>query len=531
MHKRVALAYFSLMLTFGILILTIFFINLDVKITETAQSVNKRSVGLDTSRGMIYDCNMTKIVNSNTYNVTVSLPFMDNLEKLAPYITAEKKEELYNKFSEGKIGIIETGKRFADDEIKTVTLAKRYYDNQPLCHIIGHLDSEGNGATGLEKAYNKYLALQSGNIKAQWSVNALGHILHGESLTFENDDYLSPAGIQLTIDLSLQHIAESCLNDNNITKGAVVIMNSDTAELLAIASAPVFNPNELETALEDKDQPFINRATNAYSVGSVFKPILAVCAIENNIDFEYNCTGSITVGSTVFKCNNGNAHGRLNMKTAMEKSCNCYFIMLGQKTGGEKLLNLCKNIGLGTSLELADNFTLPSGVLPDESALRFAPSLANFSFGQGDFLANPIQMACAYSVFANGGYYRAPTLMKGIIDNNGNKIQSVKLPEKQLVLGENTIKEIDDILESVVSNGNGNKAYSTVVESRGKTATAQSGWFENGREINHTWFCGYFSFNNQTYTIVIFKEDGQSGAVDCAPVFKEIAEKIVELKE
>ena len=65
----------------------------------------------------------------------------------------------------------------------------------------------------------------------------------------------------------------------------------------------------------------------------------------------------------------------------------------------------------------------------------------------------------------------------------------------------------------------------------GKTATAQSGWFDDGREIMHTWFCGYFDYNDTTYTIVIFKEDGKTGAEDCAPIFKHIAERIVELKQ
>ena len=133
MHKRVALSFFSLIIIFGILILNIFFIGLDIEITKTAQSVNKRSVELATSRGMIYDCNMKKIVNSNIYNITVSLPFMDNLNKLSPYITTEQKNQLYNNFSEGKIGLVETGKRFNDNEVKTISLAQRYFDNQPLC--------------------------------------------------------------------------------------------------------------------------------------------------------------------------------------------------------------------------------------------------------------------------------------------------------------------------------------------------------------------------------------------------------------
>ena len=136
-------------------------------------------------------------------------------------------------------------------------------------------------------------------------------------------------------------------------------------------------------------------------------------------------------------------------------------------------------------------------------------------------------MAVAYACFANGGYYREPTLMKGIIDKHGNIIQKVALPEKYKVFNESAVNQIDKILESVVANGNANKAYSALTINHGKTATAQSGWFENGREITHTWFCGYFEHNGKTYVVVIFKEDGISGAMDCAPVFKFISENIV----
>ena len=119
--------------------------------------------------------------------------------------------------------------------------------------------------------------------------------------------------------------------------------------------------------------------------------------------------------------------------------------------------------------------------------------------------------------------------MKGIIDENGNTVQEVKLPEKYRILNQSTAKSIDEFLENVVTYGNGRKAYSFITANRGKTATAQSGWYENGREINHTWFCGYFTANRKTYVVAIFKEDGISGANDCAPVFKEISENIVNL--
>ena len=262
---------------------------------------------------------------------------------------------------------------------------------------------------------------------------------------------------------------------------------------------------------------------------SVFKPFVASVAIENNISPLYECTGNIQIGNTYFKCSNHTPHGKVSMNSAMCLSCNTYFIALGQTLGAEKLISLSSDFGLGKSVELADNFYLKSGKLPTAESINSPPSLANLSFGQGELLASPLQMAVAYSVFANGGFYRAPTLMKAIIDEDGNTIQKVNLPQKYRILNEDTARRIDEILEDVVTNGNGNKAYSFITSNRGKTATAQSGWYENGREINHTWFCGYFMANNKTYVVAIFKEDGISGANDCAPVFKELSENIVRL--
>lgn len=96
-------------------------------------------------------------------------------------------------------------------------------------------------------------------------------------------------------------------------------------------------------------------------------------------------------------------------------------------------------------------------------------------------------------------------------------------------MSKSTAAEIDKFLKNVVTDGNGNKAFSEFTDNHGKTATAQSGWFDGEREITHTWFCGYFHHNKTTYTAVILKEDGSSGAADCAPIFKEMSERIAEL--
>ena len=517
------------MLIFGFLIVNLGVIGLNLNTSTSSQKTNEKSFVISTSRGMIYDCKGRRLVNNDSQNITVCLPTTNAFNTISKVLTDEEKSKIYENMSNGKTSVFYTTQKFSENDICSTDIVTRYSSNQPCMHLIGHLDETGKGAMGLEKAYENYLSQQSGKLSAKWHTDALGHILLGESIKFKKDNYLSPAGIQLTIDLDIQRIAENALFHQNIEKGACVVLDADTCEILASASIPEFNPLDLSKSLTSDDSPFLNRVLTPYSVGSVFKPFVASVALECNIDFEYNCTGSIDVNGTVFRCHNSVAHGYSTLKSAMENSCNTYFIALGQKLGAENLLKLCSSLGFGKSIELADNFNLKSGILPSVESITSQQALANLCFGQGEMLISPVQMAVAYACFANGGYYREPTLMKGIIDKNGNIIQKVNLPSKYRVLNDSTIKQIDNILESVVANGNANKAHSEIVTNHGKTATAQSGWFENGREITHTWFCGYFSDNNKTYVIVIFKEDGTSGATDCAPVFKEISENIVNI--
>ena len=529
MFKRIYLAYFSLCVVFGMLIVNLGFIIADIDSSPATTTQGTKSYLISSSRGMIYDRNMEKLVNCENENFAICLPSTEILSKIEKYVADGERQNIYNNLKNGKITIFPTNKTFSENHIKSVSVCNRYSNNQPCVHLIGHLDENGVGAMGLEKAYQNFFNLSKGEIRAVWSVDALGNPLFGEGISIKNDGYNSPMGIQLTIDLTIQKIAENALINHNVTKGAVVILDGSTNEILAMASVPTFDPNNLGKSVNDENLPFINRAITPYSVGSIFKPFVSSVAIENDIEFEYECVGSIKIGSTQFKCSNNTAHGLVDMNSAMEMSCNTYFIALGQKVGTEKLISICSDFGLGKPIELADNFNLKSGKLPTVESINSPQALANLSFGQGELLASPLQMAVAYSCFTNGGFYQHPTLMKAIIDENGKAIQKVELPEKYRIINENTANRVDGILKNVVTNGNGNKAYSFITNNHGKTATAQSGWYENGKEINHTWFCGYFYFNGKTYVVSIFKEDGISGANDCAPVFKEISDNIVKL--
>ena len=226
MYKRIGIAFSLLIFVFGILISNLGIIMLKTGISPFSQSTGTKSVVLSTSRGMIYDTNMKKIVNNETTNTTVCLPTQQALNALKNSLDDKQLKELYDNAKSGKISIFETSDTFRDSHTKSVASVKRYSDNQTCVHLIGHLDEIGQGAMGLEKAYNSYLSNFSGELKAVWSTDAIGNILLGEGIEFEGDSYLSPAGIQLTIDLNIQEIAERSLVESNIDKGAVIILNS-----------------------------------------------------------------------------------------------------------------------------------------------------------------------------------------------------------------------------------------------------------------------------------------------------------------
>lgn len=529
MCKRASTAYFALILFFGVLTVNIFLICLNIDSRPAAGTGSTRRIEIAESRGNIYDRNMKKLVNSSQSTVAVCLPTAEALSLITPFISESERAEVYENISLGTASVVKTDIIFNEPEVKTATVISRYSENQLCANLIGHLDENGKGAMGLEKVYDNYLSMQSGSLSAEWSVDALGHILSGGGIEINNESYTPAGGIQLTIDIDIQRIAEEALKDFNIEKGAAVILDAGTGEILAAASVPAFNPLDLASALKDENSPFVNRAISAYSVGSVFKPFVAAAAIEQRVEISFECSGSIDVGGTVFKCSASRAHGKVDITKAMEKSCNSFFIALGQEMGSESILRLCSALGFGRQNELADGFYSAAGSLPESGDITSPQDLANLSFGQGKLTATPVQLVAAYACFANGGIYREPTLMKAIIDKNINAVQKVSLPEGYRVFSESTAAELDRILESVVKNGNAEKAYSDITVNHGKTATAQSGWYENGREINHTWFCGYFTVSGKTYSVAVLKEDGISGASDCAPVFRQISKDIAQI--
>ena len=220
----------------------------------------------------------------------------------------------------------------------------------------------------------------------------------------------------------------------------------------------------------------------------------------------------------------------MNMRQALEQSCNTYFIQLANQIGAEKVYEMAVLLGFGKETVLASGLVSKAGKLPDLSNLKSSSAaLANFSIGQGDFLATPLQIAAMTAAVANGGAAPRPALTLGIRDADG----SVRFDEPSTAvraMSRSTAEQLAKMMVAVVASGTGNAAAPETGGAGGKTATAETGWkAEDGSAVLQAWFTGFYPAENPQYIITVLAEDGKSGSTTAAPVFKHIADGIAAL--
>lgn len=532
MQKRV-IALFSLFaFCMGLLCVHMLTIHGNAAVQSRAEAARNISAAVGTTRGYIYDCNLRPLVNCDTELMVAIKPTLAALNMAGDVLQTENKDALFETISNGEIAVAQASSTLAAADVKTTSRIVRYGAHALAPHIVGYVNADGDGVCGIEKSYDDLLKSASGTLRARCGMDAKGRLLDGAALEISFENYNSPQGVVLTLDADIQRIAEGALQQFAFQTGAVVVLDVATCEIRAMASVPVFNQNHPADSLDATDAPFLNRAVTPYSVGSVFKAVVAAAALENGIqeNFSYTCTGSIALGETVFNCHEHTGHGKQNLAAATANSCNPYFIELALQVGAPQICAMGENLGLGTKIELADGDYTKPGILPSATDVSSVQDLANLSFGQGTLLASPLQMTAVYAAIANKGIYRAPSLMKAIVDADGEIVQRAFLPGSRRAMSEETAARTGALLYYAVENGSGRRAKPAQTTAAGKTATAQSGWIgEDGNEITHSWFCGYFPYETPRYAVTVLKENGAGGSVDCAPVFQYIAQEIEKL--
>lgn len=484
-------------------------------------------------RGNIYDCNFEKLVNFDQQTVTAAKPCIQSADLLKSHLTKQQYLTLLSNIGKGTIFLEETEDlQFEEDTVRTAKVFKRYSKNQTACHVIGYINSADNvGVSGIEKSYDLLLKEDESKLKLRFFANAQNGVLVGDKIEFLSENYFSKKGVKLTIDKNIQKICENAMKLFSNDCGSCVVMDADKSHIKAMLSTPGFDCDNVAKSLTGENSPLLNRALTAYSVGSVFKTVVAAAAVKYGFDgFEYDCKGSVSIGDHIFSCSSNVSHGKENLSSALADSCNTYFISLAMKLGAKKLIETAENLGFSQSYRLCNDISSDKGYLPNEDEIISDGTLANLAFGQGSLMASPLQVAVCYSAMVTDGTLRFPSLVEGTVDTDGSFIADEQTALSVRALDKQVADRIRELLTANFSYENYFSAKPSYKDclSGGKTSTAQTGWYdENSKEILHSWFAGFVTVGQENYVIVVFKENGTSGAVDCAPVFKEIADRII----
>lgn len=534
-HRRIIAVYCVIVLLMTTLIYRIYYIDASSYLTAAASNQGGYNLPVATTRGQIYDRNMHTLVNNTYQYVAAVMPTPQAATALLAVSSEEEKPALVEKLSSAlPFALTIPDNNIYAHGVDIFRVPDRYGGYQYAPHVIGYLGGDGvSGVSGIERTYDDYLKAAGGKISCGYQSDAAGHIMQGAAMSVNRENEQPSSGVCLTLDRDIQKITQEALAVG-CEKGGVVVMEAATGDILAMASVPYFDQNNIAASLESEDAPFISRAISGYNIGSVFKLVVSSAALEKGISGyrENVCTGSVDVGGVVFRCNNDAVHGVCDMQRALQVSCNSYFITLAQELDPDYLLSFCQNLGFSKSVELADGMTTQAGNLPDSQELKNPAALANFGFGQGSSLATPLQMAGVVSAIVNGGHGVTPRLVRGFTADGAGITSETSVYAENRVLSEDTAEHMRQLMAGVVSNGSGRTAKPVTGGAGGKTSSAQTGQYdENGKEIVHAWFVGFYPEEEPKYSIAVFVEGGESGEHVAAPIFKNIADGIVRLNK
>jgi penicillin-binding protein 2 len=420
---------------------------------------------------------------------------------------------------------------------------KQRYSSDGFClHLIGQTiqadagageGQEWAGASGIEKRYDEELKESWHSEELVAVLDARGGIIPG--LFGKIDHEWKEAASQrvvMTIDYKVQQLVEKAM-EGRVKKGAVVVMDVGSRDILALASRPVFNPYKAgESLAEARDSPFLNRAFGLYHPGSIFKLVVAAAALEAGLVAEddiFDCTGSHVFNDQVsIACWKEGGHGMVKLPEALANSCNSAFIEIGSRVGRKQLLQYARRLQIMDTRIVGYPGVEGGGYVRIEPG---APALGNACIGQEGVMLTPVQVASLITTIADDGQWRSPRLVKGIQQLNGRWEQAFEPGGGTRVISRPTARQLQDMLCLAVEEGTGSQARTSLVGCAGKTASSQTGQFSvDGAEHLDTWFAGYFPTDDPRWVVVVLVEDGVSGGRSCAPVFKEIAEGIINFE-
>ncbi len=527
MMKRSFFFYFILVLAFAGMLFRCFWLasGENAVHSKTVIAGREREITLYNTKGLIYDEKLKAIAGNQPCWYLVVNPREFEAENLEELLALTKADEtnLKEKLKKETPFVLKSEEQ--PDLMRGVEIFEGVCRYSGVAqHLLGYLDNVGEvGVAGVEKEYNDFLNLYLQKVKVTYRTDAVQGVIAGLGLTTQEAEP-TENGLILTLDKDLCQALEGSMR-SHIETGAAVVLDCKTGAIKAICSSPGYDEEKIAEYLNSQNGELINRALSAQTVGSVFKIILAACALEAGMEgFIYDCRGGILVGERTFACHNHSGHGTIGMESAFSQSCNAYFIALGQLLGYDPVAEMARRLGFDETIEVLGAICASKGTFPVKSS---SLSLANMSIGQGELTSSPLQIARMTSVIANGGTMPTVHLYKGLYIDG--EIKTEEKPEGDTrVLQESHAEILRRYCIDAVENGTGKEAKPTLGSAGGKTASAQTGIIKDGTEKLNVYFTGFYPAENPRYVITVFAENGVSGGGTCGPVFREICDFIAE---
>jgi penicillin-binding protein 2 len=556
------------------------------KFEEMAENNHQRTLALRAPRGIVFDRNQrVLVVNRRSYSISIMREQSKDLNRtismlatvlgldeasIRQIVDRHRREPTYRPITIvqdatlAQVAAIRA--RRLDFELPDIVVEQvptRQYPDAMAAHVFGYVGEVSDaqvtsseslksgdivGQAGIEKVYNEMLMGEDGARRVV--VNSVGR----EIRTLEESAPNEGKRVALTVDYDLQKALEDGFKASGFN-GASVIMDPKTGEVLAFTSVPAYDPNAFASGIDratwaslntDDLKPLQDRAIQGrYSPGSTFKMAVATAALEEGIitpDFKVACPGHANFFGRSFQCSlpNGRGHGTIDLRQAIERSCNVYFYTVGNMVGIDKIHKWATLLGLGerTGIDLPNEL---QGLVPSPEWKRqrfhekwYAGETISVSIGQGAVALTPVSMAVYISTLANGGTRLTPHLLKAVDDGTGWKDVPPPAPRSTVQLKPETIQAIRDGLWMVVNaSGTGGKARIAGRDVSGKTGTAQVISLEGGKAAkgrstrdlrDNGWFVFFAPRDHPQIAGVVFVEHGGHGGTTAAPIARHVLE-------
>ena len=509
---------------------------------QKAQIRKRKTRSVTAPRGIIYDSHMDELAyNTTVPNVLATPKNIANkpeaARRLAGILSIDPEKLLKRMSDPAQKEYLVIQNRIdpnLEDDIESLGIegvyfldeSKRVYPNSDLaCHVLGFVNYNDEADVGVEASYDKELRGKDGLFSFDvdgrgnpFRVNVEKPPVQGNSLV-------------LSIDRTIQFNAEkelaAAVEKAGAKTGTVIVMESDTGRILALANYPKFNGN-----IFNEYEPTVRRnraVTDMFEPGSTFKVVVAAAALEARLTFPdeiIDCQmGSILIGGHLFR--DHKAYGLLTFNQVLENSSNVGAAKLGQRLGQERLYKALRTFGFGslTGVDLPGEIVGLVRDWKDWSGL----SIGAISFGQ-EIGVTSMQILTAINSIANGGYLVCPSVVDRILDENRYTIRE-NSPEKIRIMSPRTAEAVTEAFEGVVLRGTGKRAALEGYRAAGKTGTAQkiiNRSYSKDKYISS--FIGFAPLPNPKVTILVQLDEAQNGYYGgdvCAPYFKNIAQEVL----